>query len=261
MTVFENVAFALRARRRPAADIRRRVAELLALVGLAPLAGRMPAELSGGQRQRVALARALAAAPKLLLLDEPFAALDAKVRGELRAWLRRLHADLHVTTVFVTHDQEEAFEVADVVALLDRGRIQQTGTPDEVFERPANAFVMDFLGRVNVFHGRVEGGAADFGGVRVPAGGAKSSAVGYVRAHEFDVSRTPPAAPAFRARVLHAATAGAAAKLTLAAVGVADQVHVELSRERFRELALHAGDEVFVAARRWHVFGADDYAI
>ncbi len=260
MTVFDNVAFGLRVRRRPRDDIRAKVMELLGLVGLGQLAGRYPSELSGGQRQRVALARALAIAPKLLLLDEPFAALDAKVRAELRGWLRRLHAELHVTTVFVTHDQEEAFEVADSVALLDRGRIQQIGTPDDVFERPANAFVLDFLGRVNVFHGRVHDGAARFAGVKVPAAGA-GPATGYVRAHEFDLTRERPHAEAFRARVLQAAAVGAAAKLTLAADGQDAPVQVEISRDRFRELALAPGDEVFVAPRQWHVFAHDDYQI
>ena len=149
MTVYENVAFGLRIRRRPRAEVRSRVAELLRLVQLEGFAARYPAQLSGGQRQRMGLARALAVDPKVLLLDEPFGALDARVRKELRAWLRRLHDETHTTTVIVTHDQEEAMEVADHVALMNAGRIEQVGPPRELYERPANEFVMSFVGPVN----------------------------------------------------------------------------------------------------------------
>jgi sulfate transport system ATP-binding protein len=163
MTVFENVAFGLRVRPRPTrpsdAEISRRVTELLELVQLDYLGGRRPTELSGGQRQRVALARALAVEPKVLLLDEPFGALDAKVRLELRQWLRRLHDEIHLTSVFVTHDQEEALELADRVAIMNHGRIEQDGSPQAVMERPATPFVAGFLGSINIFHGRLEGGA------------------------------------------------------------------------------------------------------
>jgi sulfate/thiosulfate transport system ATP-binding protein len=172
MSVFENVAFGLRVRspkRRPAEEeIRRRVLQLLELVQLDYLHDRRPSELSGGQRQRVALARALAVEPKVLLLDEPFGALDAKVRQELRRWLRRLHDDIHLTSVFVTHDQEEALELADRVAVMNHGVIEQDGTPDQVVEQPATPFVSDFLGTVNIFRGRVDG--ADATGVRVQLG-------------------------------------------------------------------------------------------
>src|SRR5688572_22590993 len=163
MTVFENVAFGLRVRprgRRPSDDdIARRVSQLLELVQLDYLGDRRPTELSGGQRQRVALARALAVEPKVLLLDEPFGALDAKVRLELRRWLRRLHDEIHLTSVFVTHDQEEALELADRVAVMNHGRIEQEGAPEEVVDHPATPFVVSFLGSVNIFHGRLEGGA------------------------------------------------------------------------------------------------------
>src|SRR3954447_10649606 len=158
LSVYRNVAFGLEIRKRPKDEIRQRVHELLQLVHLEQFADRLPAQLSGGQRQRMALARALAVEPKVLLLDEPFGALDAKVRKELRDWLRRLHDEVHVTTVFVTHDQEEALEVADRVVVMNRGRIEQVGPPDEVFHRPANPFVMQFLGQVNLFHARVEEG-------------------------------------------------------------------------------------------------------
>ena len=148
MTVRENVAFGLKVRRRPKAEIRRRVDELLELVQLPGLAGRYPSQLSGGQRQRMALARALAVEPSVLLLDEPFGALDARVRKELRAWLRRLHDDVHVTTVFVTHDQEEAMEVADRIVVMNHGRVEQVGGPRDLYEHPSNAFVMGFVGPV-----------------------------------------------------------------------------------------------------------------
>ena len=148
LTVRDNVAFGLKIRKKPKAEIRRRVDELLELVHLEPFAKRLPSQLSGGQRQRMALARALAVEPEVLLLDEPFGALDAQVRKELRAWLRRLHDEVHVTTVFVTHDQEEAMDVADRIVVMANGRIEQEGTPDELYEKPANDFVMSFLGPV-----------------------------------------------------------------------------------------------------------------
>ncbi len=172
MSVFENVAFGLRVRsrvKRPSeTEIRRRVRELLALVQLEMVMHRYPSQLSGGQRQRVALARALAVQPRVLLLDEPFGALDAKVRQELRRWLRRLHDELHVTSVFVTHDQEEALELADAVVIMNEGRIEQVGTPDEVYNKPATPFVYQFIGDVNVFHGRLEGGRLQLGNLEVP---------------------------------------------------------------------------------------------
>ena len=160
MNVFENVAFGLRVRKVPKAEVNRRVEELIGLVRLSGMERRLPSQLSGGQRQRVALARALAIRPQVLLLDEPFGALDAKVRQELRQWLRRLHDEIGMTTVFVTHDQEEAFEVADEVVVMNKGRIEQLGSPREVFDHPTNPFVMDFLGQVNVFSGRVQNGPA-----------------------------------------------------------------------------------------------------
>ena len=155
MTVFDNVAFGLQIRKRPKEEIRRRVTELLELVHLDQFTGRYPAQLSGGQRQRMALARALAVEPEVLLLDEPFGALDAQVRKELRAWLRRLHDEVHVTTVFVTHDQEEAIEVADTIVVLAGGRVEQAGSPHEVYDNPANPFVMRFLGPVTELDGRL----------------------------------------------------------------------------------------------------------
>src|SRR5215211_1526060 len=163
MTVAVNIGYGLRVRGAPKAKIRERVDELLKLIRLEGLQTRYPGQLSGGQRQRVALARALAAEPSVLLLDEPFGALDAKVRQELRKWLRRLHEEIHVTSIFVTHDQEEAFELADRVAVMNQARIEQIGTPDEVYDQPATPFVYDFLGNVNLFHGRIRRGRLRLG--------------------------------------------------------------------------------------------------
>jgi sulfate transport system ATP-binding protein len=263
MTVFENVAFGLRVRRVPNAKVRERVGELLGLVRLEGLDNRYPAQLSGGQRQRVALARALAAAPRVLLLDEPFGALDAKVRQDLRHWLRRLHDELHVTSVFVTHDQEEAFEVADRVVVLSGGHVEQAGTPEEVFEHPANGFVMDFLGNVNVFHGRVQSGRASLGGLNVaypdhPHEEARPAA-GYVRPHELDIARQPNGTPGLWARVVHVNTAGPVARVQLEDPSGA-LLHVEISRERHEELSLRPGETVHVAPRHVRVF-VPDYVI
>ena len=182
---------------------RRRVHELLGLVQLDGLGKRFPSQLSGGQRQRVALARALAVEPRVLLLDEPFGALDAKVRQGLRAWLRKLHDDIHVTSILVTHDQEEALEVADRVVVMNNGRIEQVGTPEEVFHHPATQFVMEFLGQVNMFHGRVQNGKTMLGGMaldapHVAANEGKAAAMIYMRPHELDIKLSPNGAPTWR---------------------------------------------------------------
>ena len=208
MSIFENVAFGMRVlprKVRPAkAEIDRRVHELLGLVQLDGLGKRFPSQLSGGQRQRAALARALAVEPKVLLLDEPFGALDAKVRQGLRAWLRRLHDEIHVTSILVTHDQEEALEVADRVVVMNQGRIEQIGTPEEVFHKPATQFVMEFLGQVNMFRGRVQGGKAMLGEVALDGhyfpGKDEGAAMVYMRPHELDIKLYRTARPAFRRR-------------------------------------------------------------
>ena len=186
MTVRDNVAFGLTIRKRPKAEIERRVGELLEIVGLGGFQKRYPSQLSGGQRQRMALARALAVEPEVLLLDEPFGALDAKVREELRAWLRRLHDEVHVTTVLVTHDQEEAMDVADNIAVLNEGRIEQLGTPLELYEQPANEFVMGFLGPVATLRGHLVR-PHDLVLSREPATGAVSATVGRVTHLGFEV--------------------------------------------------------------------------
>jgi len=262
LSVFENVAFGLRVRRRPEAEVRQRVRELLHLIRLEGLESRYPHQLSGGQRQRVALARALAVRPRILLLDEPFGALDAKVRQELRQWLRRLHDELGVTSVFVTHDQEEAFEVADRVVVMRAGRVEQEGTPREVFEHPANAFVMDFLGRVNVFPGRVQSGRALLGSVEVACPDysrteALSTTV-YVRPHELDVSPAPNGVPALPARVLHANPAGPVARVRLQALEFDAVIQADVSAQRYVELGLKAGDTVYVSPRRVRVFAPEE---
>src|SRR4051794_29316889 len=192
MTVRQNVAYGLEVQKLPRAQIRARVDELLALVRLEGYAGRYPAQLSGGQRQRVALARALAPKPKVLLLDEPFGALDAKVRDELRTWLRRLHDETHVTSLIVTHDQQEAFEVADQVVVLNKGKVEQVGPPQELYERPAAPFVTQFLGQVNLLRGRsVRGTAVLENGTQLTTSGPgyEGPVSVYVRPHDLDVAR------------------------------------------------------------------------
>jgi sulfate transport system ATP-binding protein len=257
MNVFENVAFGLRVRKTPKAEINRRVEELIGLVRLSGMERRLPSQLSGGQRQRVALARALAIRPQVLLLDEPFGALDAKVRQELRQWLRRLHDEIGMTTVFVTHDQEEAFEVSDEVVVMNKGRIEQLGTPRDVFEHPANPFVMDFLGHVNVFSGRVQNGKAHWGGVEVaypayPHDESREAAV-YVRPHELDIERFERDG-ALRIEVKRVNPTGAVAKVYGVSVDFGSAVHVELPAERYAELELQEGEFVYVAPRRVRVF-------
>ena len=258
MSVFENIAFGLRVRRWRESDIKQRVHELLRLVQLEGLGRQAPSQLSGGQRQRVALARALAAQPKVLLLDEPFGALDAKVRQELRQWLRRLHDEIHVTSVFVTHDQEEAFEVADTVVVMNHGRVEQQGRPEEVFEHPANAFVMDFLGNVNVFHGRVAGGRAVLGSFEVAypeyQHAEAKPVLAYVRPHELEVDRIPRGTSSLKAEVLRIKAAGAAVKLELLAKDFGVPINVALPQERHATLQLAVGDTVFVFPKHVRVF-------
>jgi sulfate transport system ATP-binding protein len=272
MTVFENVAFGLRVRprkERPGdADIRKKVHNLLDLVQLDWLADRYPSQLSGGQRQRIALARALAVEPRLLLLDEPFGALDAKVRKDLRRWLRRLHDEIHVTSVFVTHDQEEALEVADRIVVLNKGKIEQVGTPDEVYSAPASPFVYSFLGNVNLFHGRVDQGVADISGLRLEAGDhadvSSAPAVAYVRPHDIELSRTP-LPDALTGQVLEVRLLGGLVRLVVK--HGEEEVEVELSRDAYLQEAVQVGETVHFRPRQARVFLAperstgSDYAI
>src|SRR3984893_6427369 len=264
MTVFENVAFGLRVRPRrlrPSEErIRARVGELLGLVQLDWAGERVPSQLSGGQRQRVALARALAVEPKVLLLDEPFGALDAKVREELRRWLRRLHDELHITSVFVTHDQEEALELANHVVVLNEGKIEQAGTPEELYHSPATPFVYNFLGNVNLFHGRIENGRLYIRGISIPVNGYADltnangkDAMVYVRPHLLEIHLQPIAKGSFAATVRHINAAGPKVKVELTSHG-GDPVQVEIDHDRYRELKLERDAEVFLSPRENHVF-------
>jgi sulfate transport system ATP-binding protein len=257
MTVFDNVAFGLNVRPRAArpskAAIKDKVMELLRLVQLEGLAGRYPGQLSGGQRQRIALARALAVEPQVLLLDEPFGALDAQVRAELRRWLRRLHDEIHVTSVFVTHDQEEALEVADRIVVMNKGRIEQAGTPDQVYEHPANPFVLNFLGNVNLFHGR----AHQAGGVQHET---DEKSVSYVRSHDIEIERSPQDSTALKAEIKHIQKLGPAVRVTLSIEGNPELVEAELTRDVFQGLGLQPGEQVYVRPRQVRVF-VEDYQI
>ncbi len=250
--------------RPPEAEIRARVEKLLKLIQLEPLAGRFPSQLSGGQRQRVALARALAVEPKVLLLDEPFGALDAKVRKELRRWLRQLHDEIHLTTLFVTHDQEEALEVADRVAILREGRIEQIGTPEEIYDHPASPFVYDFLGNVNLFSGRVKDGAVVIGETEFAApetaGGADTDAIAFVRPHDVRLTREPGGQTTFPALIVRCNAAGPVANLELERVQGGGHFAAQLSKEEFQRLQPKAGEQVFVELKNVKIF-SEDYSI
>ncbi len=253
LSVFENVAFGLRVKprkQRPTPQvISDRVYALLELVQLASFADRYPAQLSGGQRQRVALARALAIEPEVLLLDEPFGALDAKVRLELRRWLRRLHDELHVTSVFVTHDQDEAMEVSDRVVIMNQGRIEQIGSPQEVYHRPASAFVMGFVGQVNVFRGGLPGPVQQGHGVH----GDGFGAIYFVRPSDVDIRPLSGAEAAQALRVARIHAAGPLVRIEL--LGRDEQlVTAELTQERFRQLQLEPEQQVQVEFRTVHRF-------
>lgn len=262
MTVFENVAFGLRVRpkhtRPNDAEIKRRVHELLNLVQLDWLADRYPPQLSGGQRQRIALARALAVEPKVLLLDEPFGALDAKVRKELRRWLRRLHDELHVTSVFVTHDQEEALEVADTIVVMNQGKIEQIGTPKQVYDNPATPFVYQFLGNVNQFHGHVSHGEVTINNaaltIQAPEFKQSSPVLAYVRTHDIEIYNAAQPITTIHGRVQHIHAVGSLVKLELLLSNQTDIIEAELTQTRFKELALNRGDTVFIAPRNVRVF-------
>ncbi len=272
MTVFENVAFGLRVKPRSVrpgeAQIKQKVLDLLKLVQLDWLADRYPSQLSGGQRQRIALARALAVEPKVLLLDEPFGALDAKVRKELRRWLRRLHDELHVTSIFVTHDQEEALEVADRVVLMNAGNIEQVGSPQEVWDHPASPFVYGFLGDVNLFHGRAHEGAVQVHGVRIDSpehGSAQDAkALAYVRPHDFAIARYAPGASGIVATLTRAIVVGPIARLELEPTesnpdnpGSGTIIEAQLPAQQFRDLGLREGDMVVATPRKARVFVED----
>ncbi len=265
MTVFDNIAFGLRMKprhERPSeAIIRRKVMDLLKLVQLEWLADRFPSQLSGGQRQRIALARALAVEPRVLLLDEPFGALDAKVRKELRRWLRKLHDELHVTSIFVTHDQEEALEVADRVVLMNHGGVEQIGSPEEVWNTPKTPFVYGFLGAVNLFHGRAEHGEVQVGEHRLlhadEAIAPGADVVAFARPHELDIDTDLSQPTGVRARIARIQAFGITARIELERTDENQVVHhheVELPLDRLIALQLRAGSEVRLLPSRLKVF-------
>ena len=283
MSVFDNVAFGLRMKPRATRPsetvIKQKVHDLLGLVQLDWLSDRFPAQLSGGQRQRIALARALAVEPKVLLLDEPFGALDAKVRKELRRWLRRLHDDLHVTSIFVTHDQEEALEVADRVVLMNSGNIEQIGSPQQVWDHPASPFVYGFLGDVNLFHGRAHEGEMHIGedqhGVRLQspehALAQDAKAFAYVRPHDLDVRRYQAgeesqvgayqAPRGIAAKLVRAVVVGPVARLELlpldaSTTGNTDILEAHMGAQEYREKAFQEGETLVLTPRKGRVFVA-----
>lgn len=269
MTVFENIAFGLKVRKkrnRPSASaIKEKVNELLQLVRLEGFAERYPSQLSGGQRQRVALARALAVEPRILLLDEPFGALDAKVRKELRRWLRKLHDEVHITSVFVTHDQEEALDVADQIVVMNEGKIEQLGTPDEVYDHPASPFVYDFLGNVNLFRGRLNRGKLNVGSAKLEAPNhlnvADTEAVGYVRPHQLSIDRVKQAEDAIPSTVKYFHSVGPVVYIEMQRQDMDEYVEAEISKEDFAQLNLKVGEVVYVRPREVRVFIPEDFVI
>jgi sulfate/thiosulfate transport system ATP-binding protein len=268
MTVFENVAFGLQVkprRERPAAsEIRKKVRTLLELVQLGWAEDRYPAQLSGGQKQRVALARAMAVDPRVLLLDEPFGALDAQVRHELRRWLRRLHDELHFTSIIVTHDQQEAIEVADTVVVLNRGRIEQSGIPGEIYDLPTSAFVHRFLGQVNQLPVQVRGGQAYIGPIDIgPAAelpGDAQQAIALIRPHEIEIAA---GGNGWSAVVVAVRVIGPIVRLELCADGLPQKepLEAEISRERFEAERFSVGQRVGLRLRRWQVYPAVETAV
>ena len=262
MTIFENIAFGLRVKPRhlrpTEAQIKEKVTKLLELVQLDWLADRYPPQLSGGQRQRIALARALAVEPRVLLLDEPFGALDAKVRKELRRWLRRLHDELHVTSIFVTHDQEEALEVADQIVVMNHGKVEQVGAPNEVYQHPATPFVYGFLGNVNLFHGRVHEGILDADGFAFAAPGHAETrdaiGTGYVRPHELEIDRYTAGAEGLPVKLRRVHGIGPLAQLELVREDNGQLIEAMISTERAVHLNLQVGETLVVKPKRLHVF-------
>lgn len=268
MTVFDNVAYGLKVRPRKSRpskqEITNKVMELLQLVKLENYANRYPTQLSGGQRQRVALARALAVEPKVLLLDEPFGALDAKVRKELRRWLRKLHDEFHITSIFVTHDQEEALDVADRIVVMNNGKIEQIGSPDEVYTNPNSPFVYDFLGNVNLFKGRLHNGKLMQGEVALDVPDAlthtNDNVIGYVRPHDIHIEKTsiPGTVPV---KISHIHLLGPIVQIELRREDLDEFLEAELSKEQFFHLQLKVGDQVFVKPKQLKVFTPEDYTI
>jgi sulfate/thiosulfate transport system ATP-binding protein len=256
MNVRQNIAFGLEVLKLPRPEIRARVDELLDLVQLSGYAGRFPSQLSGGQRQRVALARALAPRPKVLLLDEPFGALDSRVRDELRTWLRKLHDEVHVTSLFVTHDQQEAFEVSDQIVVLNKGKVEQMGPPQVLYEHPASPFVTAFLGAVNVLNVETVLNMDQMGEERplpLDLPGPDGPVSVYVRPHDLDIARHRNGRPSWPARIGRLTPLGGTVRLDLV-LHDGTALQVQLTREKFLELSLTQGDDVFVSPKDLKVF-------
>lgn len=262
MNVFENVAFGLKVRpkkvRLSREEIRNKVFQLLKLVQMDKFAQHHPLQLSGGQRQRIALARALAVEPRVLLLDEPFGALDAKVRKELRQWLRRLHDQIQLTSIFVTHDQEEALEVSDRVVVMNEGRIEQAGTPQEVYENPVNPFVYKFLGEVNQFP--IDSLKAAFFSIDDNIS-VDSRLEGYVRPHEIEIKRQRGSAPVFEAIISRIQAVGPFVKLDLISIDTGKPILAELSWEHFQELKLQINESVYITVRKIRFFSGNQVIV
>lgn len=265
MTVFDNIAFGLKVRpkkqRTSKKFIEEKVNELLKLIHLGGLANRYPHQLSGGQRQRVALARALAVEPQVLLLDEPFGALDAKVRLELRRWLRRLHDEIGITSVFVTHDQDEALDLADRVAVLNQGKIEQVGTPYEIFHQPKTEFVLNFLGNVNFFHGSAGNGKVTLGNINIKAPQFNSMPVRpahvFVRPHQFDLDSSSKSGKSMSAKVTRIHTAGSFVRLELVTEN-GEAIQADIIPEKFADLSIDFGSTVYVHPKEYMVFLQQD---
>ena len=267
MTVFENIAFGLRVRpskiRPGKEEIKKKVHELLALIKMEELAKRYPSQLSGGQRQRVALARALAVEPKVLLLDEPFGALDANVRKDLRKWLRKLHDEYPITSVFVTHDQEEALDVADRIVILNQGKIEQIGTPEEVYDNPANPFVYHFLGNVNLFHGRIHNGKVELGPVQYDSNtnDSDNGIISYTRPHDIEIRLEPDGKEFIGSEIIFIRAIGPVVKIELKRLDNEEYIEAEISKESYKKLELKEKQIVYVRPKDFKVFIPEDYVI
>ena len=259
MSVFENIAFGLRIRPRALrpskAEIRDRVFRLLSLVQLEALANRFPSELSGGQKQRVALARALAIEPRVLLLDEPFGALDARVRQELRRWLRFLHDEIHITSVFVTHDQEEALEVSDQIVILNKGRVEQTGTPEEVYDKPANPFVYGFLGNVNLFHARLDRGILKLDG---SAGETAEEVSLFVRPHDVSLSLSNEDGRGIPAKIRGRRVLGGRVRVELTTDEGGKEIEAEIDKKQWNDLEGENLERVYVIFHGAKIYSKDE---
>lgn len=266
MTIAENIAFGLEVRpkaQRPSKkEIQDKISKLLTLIQLENYHNRYPHELSGGQRQRVALARALAIEPKFLLLDEPFGALDAKVRKELRNWLRRLHDEIHITSVFVTHDQEEALEVSDRIVILNQGQLEQVGSPDEVYNKPKSPFVFHFLGDVNLFHGRIEEGKTKIGDFALESSEhqdiKESVAVAYVRPYDVEIVREVDQGIAAEIQYIH--STGRNVRVELKRIDTSTLIESVLEQETYRLLNLLPGETVYLRIKKAKVY-VEDFSI